>query len=474
MKKFILALLAILALPFAFSGEVEAKEDVLKIYNWEDYIDEGDEKTTALIDDWVEDYKKRTGKTVTVVYDTFATNEIMMNTLKTGKTSYDLVCPSEYTIMRMISQDMLETYDVNEGEYAKIANYNSYGSLYLKNLFKDMDLYQYAIPYMWGTLGMIYNPEKISEEAVNHWSVLWNTEYKKMATAKDSVRDTMVASAYHIYYDEAMSYRSSYLDGTMTAQQYNEKLTNLMNRTNDVTLDTMKSDLLALKKNVYGFEVDHGKNDIATGRISINVAWSGDAVYALDVAEEENGTYLNYIIPEEGSNVWFDGWVMPKGANKELAQDFVNYLCQPENAARNMNYIGYTPSIAGNAIWDLVNEWYGAEEGEEGYDVDLSYFFNGTIDEEYLTDGKAIITVGEVGRQFSAQYPTEEEIARCCVMQDFGDQNEKVLAMWKAVKAGETNMAAIIIVCSVVVAGVAGYLIYTKTKKSRRLKHRNK
>ena len=133
MKKFILALLAVLALPFAFSGEVEAKEDVLKIYNWEDYIDEGDEKTTALIDDWVEDYKKRTGKTVTVVYDTFATNEIMMNTLKTGKTSYDLVCPSEYTIMSMISQDMLETYDVNEGEYAKIANYNSYGSLYLKN-----------------------------------------------------------------------------------------------------------------------------------------------------------------------------------------------------------------------------------------------------------------------------------------------------------------------------------------------------
>ena len=134
MKKLILALLAIVSLPFVFSKEVEAKEDVLKIYNWEDYIDEGDDETNALIDDWVKDYKERTGKTVTVVYDTFATNEIMMNTLKTGKTSYDLVCPSEYTIMRMISQDMLETYDVTGDEYASIPNYNSYGSMYLKNL----------------------------------------------------------------------------------------------------------------------------------------------------------------------------------------------------------------------------------------------------------------------------------------------------------------------------------------------------
>lgn len=473
MKKIFIVLLVVLALPFTFTGYVEAQEDVLKIYNWDDYIDEGDDNVASIIDDWKEDYKNRTGKEVRVVYDTFATNEIMMNTLKTGKTSYDLVCPSEYTILRMIDQNMLEEYSYNITDgYTNITNYNQYGSPYLKDVFARMNLSKYAVPYMWGTMGLIYNPEYVSAEDVKTWGILWNEEYKKKSTAKDSVRDTMVTSIFHLYYDEAIGYKAQLANGTLTAAQYNQKLTELMNRTDSETLDLMKKDLLNLKKNVYGFEVDNGKNDIASGRIWINVAWSGDAVYSLDVAEEENNTILNYAIPEEGSNVWFDGWVMPKGANKTLAEDFVNFLCEPSNAARNMDYIGYTPSIAGDAIWDLANDWYAPEEGEEGYEVDLTYFFKGTLSEDRLTDGRAIITVGELGRQFSAQYPTEEEILRCSVMQDFGDANDAVLSMWKAVKAGESNVVWICVAGVGGAAVIGGFVFYSKTKKSRRLKNR--
>jgi spermidine/putrescine transport system substrate-binding protein len=148
---------------------------------------------------------------------------------------------------------------------------------------------------------------------------------------------------------------------------------------------------------------------------------------------EENKTpkYLNYALPEEGSNVWFDGWCMPKGANKELAEAFVNFICDPENAALCMDAVGYTSPVVGNDIWELVNDWYAAEESEEDtYEVDLSFYFGETIEGE----AKIEIPTSEKGRQFDAQYPTEEALKRCCIMKDFGTQQEKVEKMWKSVK----------------------------------------
>ena len=197
--------------------------------------------------------------------------------------------------------------------------------------------------------------------------------------------------------------------------------------------------LKEMKKNVYGFEVDSGKSDIVTGKVSINFAWSGDAVYSLDVAEEENEVYLNYQVPEEGSNVWFDGWVMPKGANKELAQSFVNYLCDPKIAVRNMNYIGYTSSIVGDEIIDMIDDWYGAESEETAVEMDLTYFFGDTVEKN--EEGKVLLSVDEhyIGRQFTAQYPDFETITRCGVMEDFGVKNEAVLAMWANFKANELS-----------------------------------
>ena len=225
---------------------------------------------------------------------------------------------------------------------------------------------------------------------------------------------------------------------------------------------------------------DSGKNDIVTGKIAVNLAWSGDAVYSMDVAEEEEEVYLNYSVPKEGSNVWFDGWVMPKGANTLLAQSFVNFLCSPEIAVRNMNKIGYTSAIVGDEVMDMINDWYGVEDGEEGYEVDLTYLFTDSLSDEYYTindqgEKRAIVTVSERGRQFDAQYPDEETIMRCGIMEDFGDRIDNVIAMWENVKIGDISIwftIFLIVFVVIIFAFMYGKKIIDKHKKKmRRLKY---
>ena len=355
MKKYSI-IIFLLLISLLLSGCTSSEEGlVLRVYSWQDYIDEGldddgQKVSNSVMEDWQEWYYQTYNEKVEVIYDTFETNEVMMNTLKTGKTTYDLICPSEYTIQKMIRLDMLDTFDYemkDKNGNLVMTNYQ-YISRYLKDLFKKEELDSYAVPYMWGTMGFIYNPENVKEEDIKHWSILWNSEYKNMATAKDSIRDTDVVGVMNVYYEELMELKTKYENNEITSEQYTDSIGKIMNRCDDETLLKVEEALKLMKENVYGFEVDSGKSDIVTGKVSINFAWSGDAVYSLDVAEEENEVYLNYQVPEEGSNVWFDGWVMPKGANKELAQSFVNYLCYPEIAVRNMNYIGYTSSIVPN------------------------------------------------------------------------------------------------------------------------------
>ena len=474
MKKFLSLVLLILLITLCGCEVSEGTGLVLRVYSWQDYIDDGKDEdgndiegVNSVIEDWIIDYKNRTGKDVTVIYDTFETNEVMLNKLKTGKTNYDLVCPSEYAINKMIREDMIEKFDYSDGILTSIPNYNDYASPYLKKIFLENNLADYAVPYMWGTLGLIYNPELVSYDDVKSWSVMWNEEYKNMASAKDSVRDTYVVGSMYYHREYLMELKGKYDSELITASEYNKEISRIMNDTNNIS--GIEKVLKEMKKNIFGFEVDSGKNDIVTGKIAINVAWSGDAVYSMDVAEEEEEVYLNYIVPEEGGNIWFDGWVMPKGANKELAQDFVNYLCDPSVAARNMGYIGYSTAIAGDEIFDLVNDWYAADEGGEA--ADLSYFFGDTISDEYKTDGKAIVYVSERGRQFDAQFPSEEVINRCAIMEDFKDKNDEVLAMWESVKLGDFSIWLTIGVISGILL-VLGTFYYVKFSNERRRKNR--
>lgn len=540
MKKFLIILLLMIT-PFICVGCSSKNETyVLRIYNCQDYIDEGydddgQKVNESVVESWQKWYYEQYGINVEVVYDTFETLESMMNTLKTGKTTYDLVCPSEYTIQKMIRLDMLDKYDYNlkdpNGNLI-MTNYD-YVSPYLKSLFDLQGWNDYSVPYMWGTMGFIYNPETINAEDIKHWSILWDSKYKNMATAKDSIRDTYVVGVMYVYYDELMQLKEKLNNNEITNTEYTVEVGKIMNRCDDETLKKVKKALTQMKNNVYGFEVDSGKSDIVTGKVSINFAWSGDAVYSLNVAEEENEVYLNYQVPEEGSNVWFDAWVMPKGANKQLAQSFVNYLCDPDIAVRNMDYIGYTSSIVCDQILDMIDDWYGATYPEynketstwwydevnlglndenlevsvnnneiylgnkkvidllknikdkngnvysdyyscTSYEVDLTYLFDGAVSDKYLTDGKVIVTVEERGRQFDTQYPDYNTIQRCGIMEDFGDRNDAVLEMWESVKIGDIPISITIILIVVVVIAFAIFKVSKYIKVSQRKKRKSR
>ena len=415
-----------------------AKKYDLVIYNWEDYIYEGTDDTGKIVEDgtikaFEKYYKEKTGKAIKVGYECFSTNEEMYQQLSLGAISPDLIGPSDYMIQKMANEDLLEPFSYNEATDTyeeSLSNWDQYGSPFIRNRFAAETLangssfLKYAVPYFWGTMGFTYDPSYLEGtfgNEVKSWECLWSTNPKlaKQFSLKDSMRDTYVAAIFHVYKDDIAALNED-------AADYNAQLSAIFNKCDDATIAKVEQALIAAKNStVYGFEVDEGKDDIVRGTYHANLAWSGDSVYSMDSAEEA-GKRLNYALPEEGSNVWFDGWCMPKGARKELAEEFLNFICLPEQAQKCMEAVGYTSPIVGEEIWEYVNETYAAEEGEtDTYEVDLSFYFGETA--------KINIPTSEKGRQFDAQYPTEAQLKRCCLMKDFGDQTTKVEEMWNRV-----------------------------------------
>jgi spermidine/putrescine transport system substrate-binding protein len=367
----------------------------LRVLNWEDYI--ADDILNSDFAAFKEAEKKKTGKVVNVIYDTFDTNETMMSSLQTGKAEYDLIAPSDYTIQKMMSKGMLHKYTK-----ANLPNYTTYGSKYLLGELdnisaavpqsdggsKEESVGDYACGYMWGTLGVLFNPAKVAADKglsvdqvkydLADWNELWNSKYHGEMSIKDSMRDTYSVGIMKHFdsevisdmtssgiFDDANNLKDGFVfnDGKFTDSKigaYNAKLTDIFNRCDETTVNEVKTELLNLKNNVFGFEVDSGKDDMVKGLVGINLAWSGDAVYSMNQAENEKGNYLYYSIPKTGGNIWFDGWVMPttKAENYSYAEDFVDYLSSPEVAAENVNTIGYSCFIAGNYIQNTLREWY--------------------------------------------------------------------------------------------------------------------
>ena len=341
-------------------------EIVLRISNWEEYIDEGDwdeEETielengtvicseTGIIEDFENWFYETYGKKVRVEYSTFGTNEELYNQLSMGDT-YDLVCPSEYMIMKMMAEDMLVPFSEDFYDPTIENNYYAKGvSPYIKGVFdnlsiNDEPISKYAAGYMWGTLGIVYNPEYVTEEEAAHWDMLLMDKFDKRVTIKDSVRDAYFAG--NSIYNKELLLSEEF----MNAEDYYAQMEIMLNATDKETIDAVEDILSDIKKNVYSFETDSGKADMVSGKVVANQQWSGDAVYTLDQAEEE-GVMLCYSAPEEATNLWFDGWCMLKDGidgdpDKQLAAEaFVNFVSKPENAIRNMWYIGYTSVISG-------------------------------------------------------------------------------------------------------------------------------
>ena len=436
-RKILFGAIPFMALGTMISLTACSKKYDLVIYNWEDYIFEGAKEAVGTVKAFEKYYSEKHGQKISVAYETFSTNEDMYKQLKLGSIKPDLICPSDYMIQKMANDGMLLpfSYDAEKDEYAEsLKNWDDYGSPFIRAKFagetlKDGSSFlKYAVPYFWGTMGFTYDAaymEAHPEIEIDSWECLWSDSEaaRNVFTLKDSVRDSYVAGIFHVYKDEIAALDES-------ADDYNAKLSAIFNRSDKNTRDKVEAALIEAKhKTVRGLEVDEGKNDIVTGDIKANLAWSGDSVYSMDNAEGKK--QLNYSLPKEGSNVWFDGWCMPKNARKEIAEEFVNFICSPEKAAECMEAVGYTSPIVGEEMWELVNDWYGAEEGEEADEVDLSFYFGDSI------EGEAKIKVAKEnrGRQFDAQYPTEEALKKCCVMKDFGEDQTAIDEMWVRVSA---------------------------------------
>ncbi|MBO5926054.1 MAG: extracellular solute-binding protein [Clostridia bacterium] len=453
----------IISTAFLFSGfylpinKVEAKSsNTLVIYSWEDYLDLGYEEedledlSDSLINRFSEeellkgltDLFQEENPDVTVEYRTFATNEEMYNELVKDPNGPDLICPSEYMIMRMKEEGLIKPYKTPE-------TWKEYGSPYIKSEFERLGLTDgedkvYATGYMWGTMGYIFNAEKILPDELKNWDSILGDKFNKKVTIKDSIRDTYILAVGAVYEEELKA-----LD--KNSNDYSIKIAEIFNRTDDETIKSVEEFLKNLKQRLYGFEVDSGKTDMLTGKIDVNFAWSGDAVYTIDEAELA-GLEFGYIVPEEGSNVWFDGWVMPNNANEELATKFINFISKSENVIRNMEYIGYTSCMAQSDVFDYVLE--NEEDGEEI--INLGYFFKGT---DYTGLDYTVTVSSKYGR-LATQYPDFETIKRCTVMNNFSEKDlEKINDMWNRVKFITFPIWIIWSIVGVVFTGIISYIL---------------
>ncbi|NLY86879.1 MAG: spermidine/putrescine ABC transporter substrate-binding protein [Tissierellia bacterium] len=295
MKNRLVVLALILTMVAIVLGGCGEKKPSINVYNWGDYIDES----------VIEDFEKEYG--IKVNYSTYATNEDLYVKLKQGGESFDVIFPSDYMIERMIREGMLAKLDLNNIPNIK----------YIDEDFLNLDYdpnNEYSVPYMWGTVGIIYNKTMV-DDVVDSWDILWNEKYKDQIIMLNSQRDTIAVALLKLGYS--------------------------LNSRNIDELEAAKEELLKQKPLVWAYQGDEVKDTMVGGEAALAVVWSGDAVAMM----RENPD-LDYAIPKEGTNLWFDSMVIPANAkNKEGAELFINFLCRPDIAARNADYIGYSTPI---------------------------------------------------------------------------------------------------------------------------------
>ena len=428
MKKILIAL----ALVFALAGCSEDRSQVLKVYNWADYIDED------LLDEFEQGYEEETGEKVEIIYQTFDINETMLSKIELGHEDYDGVCPSDYIIERMLKNDLLLPLDKDFGDTPNyLDNIAPYISQTLGQIEENgRNARDYSVGYMWGTVGLIYNPKYIPDSEVSSWNVLRNPAYSGKVLMKDAFRDVYTAFLVALN-KEALDAGEKTIE-TITYD------------TSEESIALVENYLDSFRDAVCGWEADFGKEQMTKELAWINLSWSGDAQWAIDEAAAV-GMDLRYAIPEEGSAIWFDGWVIPKYAkNVKAANYFINFMCKPENAIRNMDMTGYVSAVGGSEVLENM-------EDSESFDpIDASYFFG---------PGAEAVCVNPV------MYPSRSTVERCGIMHD--TDTEALLKMWSRVKGDNASAWTYILIC-LVFAGLITLVIIKYTRKAYRRRSRRK
>ena len=404
------------------------RSGVLKVYNWSDYIGEG------IISEFEQWYKEQTGEDITVVYQTFDVNETMLSKIEKGHEDYDVVCPSDYIIERMLNSGLLLPLD-----FASIPDSINYiaknRSPYIEKMFREInpeiDANDYSVAYMWGTTGIIYNTKYVTDEEASTWDVISNPKFKDQVLIKDAPRDVYGPVLIYLKQKELK-------EGKVTLQE-------LMSDSSDESIAAVEEYLKSAKDNVLGWEADFGKDQMTKGIGVLSLNWSGDAVWAIEEAAAV-GVDLKYVVPEEGSTVWFDGWVIPKYAkNVKAATYFIDFMCRTDIAIRNMDETGY---VASNGAWEVLE----SQIDEEQDAVDLSYFVGEGADSVHV-DGTL--------------YPDKAVIERCALEHDWGADTDKLLAMWSRVKGDNANSMTYIIIGALLLAIIAAAAVSAHKKRAR-------
>ena len=315
-----LALMAVMALTLSFAGcskdepvEADASKPyagtTITVFNWYDYIDE----------DVLDQFTEETG--IKVEYANFTTCEEMYTKLMASPSSYDIIVPSDYIIERLINEDMLAELDISAmPNYAGLMDW-------IKTPGYDPEG-KYSVAYMWGTVGILYNTKKTGGE-ITSWSSLFDEKYKGDVFMMDSMRDTISVGLKYLGYS--------------------------MNSTDETELYEARDVLIAQRQNgmVKAYQVDETKDMMVGGEAALALVWSGDALYAIEKNDD-----LAYCVPEEGSNIWVDAMCIPKDSqHKEAAQVFIDFMCRPEIAYKNQQYIYYSTPIQ-----EVADTMYSEEE----------------------------------------------------------------------------------------------------------------
>lgn len=274
------------------------------VYNWGEYID----------DETIKMFEEETG--IEVIYDEYDTNETMYPKVEAGASGYDIVCPSDYMIQKMIDNDLLAELNWDNLPNAK----ENIGAQYYEQSQAFDPGNKYSVPYCWGTVGILYNTTMV-DEPVTSWSILWDEEYADSILMQDSVRDLFMVALKQLGYS--------------------------MNSTDETELQEAKQLLIDQKPLVQAYVIDQVRDKMIGDEAALGVIYSGEAIYT----QRENPN-LAYVIPKEGTNVWIDSWVILKDApNKENAEKFIDFMCRPEIALMNFEYITYsTPNTAAQAL----------------------------------------------------------------------------------------------------------------------------
>lgn len=318
------------------------------VYNWGEYLDPN----------VITMFEEETG--IDVVYEEYETNEIMYPKIESGAIAYDVVFPSDYMVQRLIENDLLAKIN-----FDNIPNLKNIGQVYIDQSRQFDKTNEYSVPYCWGTVGILYN-KKMVDEPIESWSVLWDSRYSDNILMQDSVRDAFGITLKYLGYS--------------------------LNSTDRDELHEAQELLLKQKPLVQAYVIDQVRDKMINNEAAIGVIYSGEAIYC----QKENPD-LEYVIPKEGSNIWIDSAVIPKNAqHKENAEKFINFICRPDIALMNFDYITYsTPNM----------------------------------------EARKLIEDPEI-RDSEIAFPDEEQLSGCETFQYLGDKNDRLYnELWRQIKS---------------------------------------